>query len=210
MSLLLCAANECGKRPMMRGGDLKAVFNRVVKHELGFTKSNQKVLDKYGDEPVTAIEIKRYPIQLSFAVKDLGMLDDKPFDELFHILAIVTCGKTKIRVEKHAVITITVGDGEGHVNTESLKIFKIPKNKTLNNMLELTKEQMGSSSFHKYDAISNNCQVFLENLLSSNRMGRSASTKFIMQDTSDIVSEGGNSALNYITRLLGIGQTLVD
>ena len=97
---LLCS-NENGKRPMMRGGDLKAVYNRVVNQNIAFTKSNQPVLDKYGDQQVTAIMVKCYPIQLSFAVKDLGMLDDKPFDELFHLFLIVTLSSgVQIRVER--------------------------------------------------------------------------------------------------------------
>ena len=210
----VCCLDNVAKRPKAKGtegGSVKSAYDRVFKQELTYTQSSQKVLDKHGDLIITGIDIKRDPIQASFAVKSLGLLKDKPFDSLYHLFMLVTLsnGKT-IRVEKNEVITITVHAGKDTNNTESIKIFKVPTNKTLNQMLERTKEQMGSV-FFKYDAINSNCQDFLLNIMSSNNnFGRKEVKTFVKQDVSNLVSAGLEKGLQFITRIAGIAKTLVD
>jgi hypothetical protein len=210
MSLLLCAANECGKRPMMRGGALKAGNDRVFKQELTYTKSSQSILNKHGDLVITGIDIKRTPIQASFAVKSLGLLKDKPFDILYHLFMLVTLsdGKT-IRVEKNEVISIAVHTGKDDKNTESIKIIKVPKNKTPNQMLQLTNTKMGANMF-RYSALESNCQDFLLNIMTSNKFGRKEVKTFVKQDVSNLVSAGLEKGLQFITRIAGIAKTVKD
>jgi hypothetical protein len=207
--MTLCL-NESAKRPKMRGGDLKAAYNRVVKQELDYTSGSQSVLDKYASEVITGIDIYRDPIEASFVVKSLGLLKKKEFDTLYHLFMVVTLsGGTKLRIEKNDVVSLTVYTGSTKKHTETIKIFKVPKNKTLETLLELTKTKMGPNYF-RYDAIKNNCQDWLLKILSENRFGWKKVKAFIKQDVSGLISAGVQKGLQFITRIAGVAKTATD
>jgi hypothetical protein len=210
MSLCL---NESAKRPKMKetnGGSVKSAINRVFKQELDYTTSSQKVLDKHGGGIVTGITVMRDPIEASFVVKSLGLLKKKPFDTLYHLYMLVTLSNGKqLRIEKNEVVSISKYSGSPGNNTESIKISKIPKNKTLNRMLELTQDRIGSNYF-RYDAIKNNCQDWLLSILAGNKFGRKEVKEFIKQDVTGLVSASIQKGLSFITRIAGIGKTIAD
>ncbi len=205
---MLCNDEAC-KRPIL-GGDLKAGLKRVFNQTLDYTTSTQKVLTKYGSELVTAIDIKRTPLETTFVIKTLDLLKAKPYDDLFHLFMIVTLSNGKqIRIEKNQNINISTNLGTISDKTDTIKIYKTPSNKTLKELMQLTKNEMNRNYF-TYDAFKNNCQDFLQNILKTNKMGRKETTAFIKQDVSGLVPSLAEKGLNIVSRIAGIADTFKD
>ena len=70
------------------------------------------------------------------------------------------------------------------LNSETL-IVPINESISIKQMLENTQKQMGSS-YGSYDAVSNNCSVFLSNILSSNNLNNENTDTFLNQSTQEL------------------------
>jgi hypothetical protein len=170
--------------------DIKSTTKMVISGNSSSYPPNVKnILDNYGDEIIKSLTLKRTPVDglitgaLSvFSLGKFGKRMAKNFDELFHLfLEIETQNGKKLLLEKNARINMDVNP-KSRPNTEVKSVSNLQTGLTVNQMLETTKQKMGSQYF-SYSPHRNNCQDFLLNVLQSNNIGDQSDYTFIKQDT---------------------------
>jgi hypothetical protein len=144
------------------------------------------ILAKMGDIPIVSAEVVRSPVQsvVQQAINFVSggefkkAIADKPYDDIFHLMIILTLedGK-KYSLEKNAIITLRPTKGR---SGESSPV-SVPSGLTLNKAMEKTQEAMGEA-FATYSARDNNCQDFILAFLKANGMGDAADYTFVKQD----------------------------
>jgi hypothetical protein len=199
-------AQNNAKTPI-RGTGITEAYDRVVNKVINYATSSGKVLNNNGNKKITGITLMRTPIEASGLLKVTKIIEDKPYDTLFHLFMVLTMEDgTLLALEKNEVIKLSVYNGRK--GAEELKISK-PPSRTLAKVVEKTEDRMGYS-YHRYDAIKNNCQDFLMNILTANKFGSAAAKAFIKQDVKGLIGKSTQKALTGATRLFGIAKTLVD
>ena len=206
---------------------IKNIVSKTAGRVVGtFTGRNQlppsarKVLENHGNEIISAITVYREPLQSllnkAMSVITVGQIDkvkkDLNYDDLFHLFLVAFTQKgTKILIEKNHVINISLTQ---KAESEKREEIHIPINKpiTINELLEKTKERMGSN-FLIYSASTYNCQNFIMNILEANGLETPESRKFIMQDTEQVfkglptIFKKGS---DFITNLASHGDVLLN
>ena len=192
----------------IRGEGVAQAYDRVVNQVITYTTSSGKVLKDNGNKKITGITIMRTPIEASklLNVANISLLN-KPYDKLFHLFMVLTLEDgTRLALEKNE--NIKLSKFNGRQGAEEMKISKVPL-RSLDVLLEKTEGRMGYS-YHRYDAIQNNCQDFLMNILSANNFGSNTAKAFIKQDVKGLIGKSTQKVLTGATRLAGIAQTLLD
>jgi hypothetical protein len=154
-----------------------------------FSPKVTKILDKYGNLPISKIVINRTPVSkvLTNTMDWISggdfykNLKKTPYDKLFHLRIDITTSKGVVSLEKNEVIN--ADEKPKTVKQAELKqIQSIPNNLTIMGMLEATKKQMGSK-FFPYSASSNNCQDFIMAIMKANKIGTKEDFDFVKQNT---------------------------
>jgi hypothetical protein len=155
-----------------------------------FNNISKETLEKYGNIPVSFCVICRTPLQKlllhGINALSLGMWNKLQakygYDELYHLFLVVNLRNgQKIIMEKNEVVNISPFDPSRITSTTQTQKVPIVKLTNPNIMLDNTLKQMGTYNMFHYDAFTNNCQIFIKNILSSNGMLTPAGEKFIMQ-----------------------------
>ena len=151
----------------------------------------RNILKKYGSEVVVSYKLKRTPVSslLTSALSAVSMgefgdrLKKSEYDELFHLfLELTTASGKRISVEKNEVINADVSPPTRPKEEVEDIVSNIPPGLTIIELMNNTKERMGSSFFN-YSAKSNNCQDFIINILDANNIGDESDREFVKQDT---------------------------
>jgi hypothetical protein len=139
-----------------------------------------KVLAHMGDIIHITIVRKTLSKELTLGLNIMSLGEYTHFSPLFMV---ITTSEGRYVLEKNAVITVDMlkfyPEHFDQLDVE-LKRDKI----SLINMLDFTRKYMGDELFFGYDAVSNNCQTFIDSVLKSNLMSTSATEAFIIQDSS--------------------------
>lgn len=148
-----------------------------------------KLLSQIGSEKVTTIKLIRTPLskatQFLLNIASFGQLQEKlkqaNIDTLFHLSMLIN---DKYELEKNEVIKFRINPNAIKSDSQTLDI-PVDKDVTIQELLNNTKTQMGSN-YGSYNAKTNNCSVFLSNVLSSNGLNNSNSDTFINQKTNEL------------------------
>lgn len=186
----------------MRGGSLADIYEKIMNYirPTSFPKRFRDTLEKYGDYEIIGLVIGRDPISkgiqklldiVTFGKVTQG-LKNMHYDDLFHLYLILhlkhsETGHEKaihLKLEKNHVISLKEYNDfpKQHliVNTFGRKIL-------LAEFIANGKLLLGDN-FVRYDAIYNNCQIFINSLLKANDLSSPSTEKFIMQDVSQVLS----------------------
>ena len=185
--------------------DVKKTGKLLIQGSTDYPPNVKKILTQYGNEIIKSMTLKRTPVNdlitgsLSvFSLGKFGKRMTKSFDELFHLfLEIQLQSGTRLLLEKNERINMEINPRE-RPDTQIKNIINVPPNLSVNQLLETTKRQMGSQ-FFQYDAVRNNCQDFLLNVLKSNGIGNEQDYEFIKQDTEQLFK--GLPALRKVAHL---------
>lgn len=172
----------------------KEAYSRVKTAITGRTSMPSVVknlVDKYGTEKVTDIQIARTPVNsvitgvlnaLSGDTIDQNM-KKLNYDNIYHLYMIVTLESGyKFKIERNESISVSSGD----VSSNS-EVINVPiKPVSLSDLIE--KGSSGNSSFWTYSS-TNNCQRFVADLLSKNGMMTTELKNFILQDANELLSD---------------------
>jgi len=168
--------------------DVKQVFSISVE----YPPNVKNILDKYGNQIIMGITIKRTPVSglltgalNIFSLGKFGERMQKSFDELFHLFMDISidAGKT-IMLEKIERVNMTLNPSR-RPDEEVKQVSNIPQGITVIQMMENARKRMGNQ-FFRYDAVVNNCQDFLLNVLQSSGIGDESDYNFIKQDTAQL------------------------
>jgi hypothetical protein len=157
----------------------------------------RNILERYGDNIVRGIRIKRTPVPALFthimgalSQSFSNNLSNAPYDELYHLFIGVSLDDgTIVSIEKNEVINMDINP-QTRPETDELIVIPIPPNMSILSMMEATHKYMGNS-FFKYSAKNNNCQDFILAIFDANGIGDEDDRAFIKQDTKSLFNNTG-------------------
>ena len=170
------------------------IFERLKTNALnGYTQSVSRILERFQNIDITNISIHRVPLRASsLLVLNLLSLGDfykrlagTTHDKLFHLYMIIDLSNgLKYVLEKNAVITLRLYKSEDDSGGEGNSInIPIKTGLNLRVMLDRTRNFMSPSKYYRYSGYNNNCQVFIDSILSANNINSEAAKAFVLQDT---------------------------
>jgi len=178
-----------------KGDGLMDFVKGLVQPKQKPTASYTKMLNKYGNEPISNIAIIRTPIDINIEkflnIISLGKLGktkkELKYDELFHLGMVLRLSNGKnLVVEKTANPTIS-DSFSVKSTTQSLPLTNYqPNSLTVSQLLERTRLSIGDFSYFRYSAEEYNCQRFLLDILRVNNISSEQAEKFIYQDAKAI------------------------
>ena len=201
----------------------KNVFGRVrsfITGDRGYKPLIQKLLTQYGDKQITGITIIREPIKqyvnILTNIITLGEIDKYKntynINELFHLYMIVSLNDGSfIRVEKNEEIDIEKVNSIPQLDSKFVYVCKLPSNNlTLNILLNKTLNTIGQARYFKYDALNNNCQNYLYNILSTNGFNsiNPDMKQFIIQDLTQLANKLGDTSKDIMNGLTNIKKRI--
>ena len=153
------------------------------------TDAINDIVNRIGDAEITNIEVARIPLstalKLLLNLVSLGnfqkRFNELPYDKLYHLYLVLNTTKGKYVLEKNELIHMKKFSSFAK-GTDRINIGSIPKGLTVNSLINKTKSRMGNK-FNKYSAYDNNCQTFVDIILSANGLNTPAVKEFVLQDT---------------------------
>jgi len=185
----------------------------VINPDAFLPPSVKDIINNHGQEIITSITLRRNPVSKlivgAMNAVSLGSfqnkLDQQPYDKLFHLAMLVQTNNKKFLLEKIERVNITSSIG----NPEGLEKIDVPLNGKEINVFDLinnTLEQMGKTKFLDYDPVSNNCQVFLMNVLDANGLLNADNKDWVKQDT-EVLFKGNKVLAKISKKLTDIGAS---
>lgn len=157
-------------------------FSRVANMKKEIPPNVKKALDEIGDKQITFARIGRTPVQ-ALVQGTLRTISNVPYDNLFHLFIELTVDNRKWILEKIERITLVQEDRSQKLGAEFTDSFEV--NKTVNDLFVTTQDFMGYR-FLPYQSNSNNCQVFIDSVLTANGLNTPTLKEFVKQDTRSI------------------------
>lgn len=164
-----------------------------------FSNTSKDTLLKYGNDEVVVIELVRTPIneKLNSVLNGISfgqwreLMDEYGFDKLYHLGMVCTLiNGRRIIVEKNEEINVNTNWNENVNHMTSYKKVNLRGQKlSINEMLFKTEKAMGEYNFFDYDAFTNNCQVFIQTILTTNNLINPQLNKFLYQDVKAMTSK---------------------
>ncbi len=161
--------------------------------ESKLTGTSVAILKQFGDLKVVGCYARRAPvipaIEKFINVISLGKYEANKakagYDKMFHLgLIIVLENYAAVLCEKNEKIFIT--NKFDNVDVETYEV-KYNGGATLYEFLENARLRVGDFTFFQYNAFSNNCQMFVSNLLIANKCMTPEAKEFINQDVGKIL-----------------------
>ena len=153
-----------------------------------------KLFEEYKDMTIVKIEVNREPvnkvIQTVLNLITFGGFEkakkNLSYDDMFHLYMILYFEDgNKLKIEKNQKI-----------NIERVKSYKLERDDmlitvdrplTLGELFKNTIDTVGAYQFYIYSAFKNNCQRFVMDILSSNKLGNPEIYKYVLQDAGYIL-----------------------
>lgn len=161
-----------------------------------YPPKGRAILSKYAKSEVDNVIIRREPI-VNFINTALNFIslgkwnevrDKLPYDKLFHLSMVVQLRNPNayIMVEKNEVINVT---DKFKMNSDKMEYLMLPVPKGINFWTFMQRAQQAKGDdFFKYDAFTNNCQMFIDGILSANGVNTPEAQQFVLQDV-DVMLE---------------------
>lgn len=187
------------------GRDIRQTFSVSTE----YPPNVKEILDKYGDEVIKGIVLKRTPVSSlivgaldAFSLGKFGnRMEKDDLDNLFHLfMDIYTENNKVISLEKNERVNMIVNPSR-RPNEEIKQVSNIPVGITIIQLMENGRNRMGSQ-FFRYDSEKNNCQTFLLNVLQANNIGDQSDYDFIKQKTEQLFKG--------LSFLKGLAHTVTD
>ncbi len=171
----------------------------------------RKILSQIGNEKVESLQLVRTPLskisRFLLNIATFGQLESKlkesNIDDLFHLSLFIN---GKYVLEKNEVIKLTRNANEVKDNSQTL-VVPVSSNLTINELIENTRLKMGSN-YAPYDAVTNNCSVFLSNVLSANGLSTENSETFLNQKTIELFQRFPNISEKIVKFATDIGAAV--
>ena len=191
----LCgSSNKVAYCDDLHGAGIYDTAKTIIFGRTDYPADQKKLLEKYGSNSITNISVGRTPLPqiLTNALNILTLgafqqiLNKSPYDKLYHLFSIITLDNgVKLKIDKTQAINMKPVGNYNPKHTEYITISNIPSGLTFKTALDNTKKSLGSK-FFTYDAIKNNCQLFIKTILSSNNLLTKHSQDFIEQDVREM------------------------
>ena len=178
----------------------------------GLTDNVKRIVNNIGIAEITDIEVARVPLssatKLLLNIVSLGnfqkRFNELPYDKLYHLYLVLTTEHGKFVLEKNELINMKRFSNYAK-DTDRITIKSIPKGLNLNTLLDRTKAKLGGK-YSLYSAYDNNCQTFVNAILSSNGLNTPEVKQFVLQDTKHLFKNDSRfrKIVNTVTDVAGV------
>ena len=150
------------------------------------------LIEQYGNNTIKEMNICRSPVQkavtgvINFLTSNKLKENVKKlnYDDVFHLYMLVKLDNdVMIRLEKNEVVSFSKVSKVLDADCININVSDL----TLGDML--TKAVEKDKNFWVYDAITNNCQNFVNNILSANGLNSATAKKFILQEADELIGK---------------------
>ena len=167
--------------------------------KLGYSNKINKILKKYGDEPIRALRVGRRPInsmvEKAFNIISIGKWDQYRkqyyYDTLFHLFIIITLNDgTKLALEKNSIVNMNVADSRCSESGVDCEELEYPANSlTVKELVMKPLERMGKEKYFIYHPFEKNCQIFVRGILETFGLYNKKVHDFVYQDLGEIIEK---------------------
>jgi len=174
--------------------------------------SSRKLLAQVGKEKVVSITIERSPILGWFNIITFGrfykFIHKLHYDHMFHLSLVIN---GKYRLEKTQVVRF-----EKYVpqkDTESMKVDIPPQyDASIDDMINITRDYMGPERFSNYNVATENCQIFVNAVLTANGLNTEKTKEFVLQDVETVIKNypGAKKIITFITNAAARASRLLE
>ena len=220
LNILKDKFNAIGSKSNGTVTDLMSIGSKLTSIGSGKTFPNelQNALDRYGNMNIKNVTICRTPvlavIQSVINASTGGELEKnikaQNYDDLYHLFMILTLDDgNKIRMERNARVNVQINPPEPDNCVMVDKVVNIK----FNDFINKTVAKIGMTKFNLYNARTNNCQMFLRDLLQSNNLYSTELEKFIMQDAEELVFKDSptlDKVASALTDVAGVASDVKD
>ena len=169
----------------------------LIGAKLDYSNKIKNILKKYGDKKIRSIRIGRRPInnlvERAFNIISLGAWEKLRkkyyYDVLFHLFLVLTLEDgTVLSLEKNSIVTMTENDPRCSLKDVECVELEYPADSiTVNDLVQNTLTRIGKEKFFIYDPFTQNCQIFISDVLETFGLLTEKAKKFIYQDITEIV-----------------------
>ena len=184
---------------------------KLIEAKLDFSNKITNILEKYGDMKIKSIRIGRRPInnlvENALNIISLGKWGENrkkyPYDKLFHLFLILTMEDgVVISFEKNSIVTMTVNDERCSMkDVECIELEYPADSITLNELVKKPLKIIGKEKYFIYNAFSQNCQIFISEILKTFNLYNKKASDFVYQDITEIV-ENLPWYIGYVAKLV--------
>jgi len=206
-------ANKVVNKISKVGKQAGKFVEKVINPDEFMPPSVKDIMNNRGQEIITSITLRRNPVSslITGAMNAVSLgsfqknLDKQPYDKLFHLAMLVQTANTKFLLEKIERVNVSssIGSPEG---LETLFVPLNGKEITVFDLINNTLLQMGKNKFLDYDAVTNNCQVFIMNVLDANGLLNDGNQSWVKQDT-EVLFKGNKTLAKISKKLTDIGAS---
>ena len=171
----------------------------LIGAKLDFSNKIKKLVKKYGDKKIRSIRIGRRPInnlvERAFNIISLGAWEKLRkkyyYDVLMHLFLVLTLEDgTVLSLEKNSIVTMSENDPRCSLkDVECIEIEYPADSITVNDLVQNTLTRIGKEKFFIYDPFTQNCQIFISDVLETFGLLTEKAKKFIYQDITEIVEK---------------------
>lgn len=158
----------------------------------------QLILKKYGNIPITKIELKRTPIEKAIGwlmnILSKGSFEENRkqyfYDNYFHlqIVCYLQTGE-QIVMEKNQNINIDVYKGDAK-NTETMPVSNYSSNNlTMNDLMNNAVQKVSYDRLYRYNPYTANCQMWVGDILQSSNLDTPELRKWYLQNIATLVQK---------------------
>ncbi len=198
---------------------IKAVVTGAVR--LDFPPAARDWLAKVGDKPVFSMEVAKYPAFtgiLNTAVNALtfGAMErekkEKGYDTLYHLFLILRIANTEFELGKEQTVVFRpLPDGTRQKsNFQSMPVTGMSAQITANFLINGGISVMGKERFFTYDAQTNNCQNFIDAILTgagANVNYPESMKSFVLQDMSGMWKQTHSMVPNIFRKVTDLAHS---
>ena len=170
---------------------------KIFGAKLDFSNKIKSILKKHGDKKIRSIRIGRRPInskvERAFNLISLGKWEENRkkyyYDTLFHLFLVLNLEDgTIISFEKNSIVTMNENDGRCSMKDVECLELPYPSNSiTLDELAKKPLDRIGKEKYFIYNPFSQNCQIFIRDVLETFTLYSPKAKEFIYQDISEIV-----------------------
>ena len=179
--------------PITRLKNYAKLGKAVINGRDNYQPKAREILTKYGNEPITKIELVRAKVP-GYITGTLNVLSLGKFDKnnkeqdknLYHLAMLVSTPTTKVLLEKNEVINIELNP-KG-LSKDRMNVSLNGKSSSINQLLH-NAEKRGGKDYWSYSASEKNCQEFVRNILYANDLNTPENIQYTNQDTQHLFKD---------------------
>lgn len=169
-----------------RGSGLIQFTNEILFNKYDYNNSSKQILNSYGENIIYSIVVRKSPIMSminSFIKNNTQKLPYYNYDKFYHLDIVIN---DKIKIEKNERINISLDLSINRNEVHYYPIYNIPSNLKIIDFLNNYRKNIDDEKYFTYHAFTNNCQIFILNLLKYNNILNQELYNFIKQDVNFI------------------------